>query len=145
MWDKEKKVLLPVSVIEWINGEVYRIMFYSQRGFMLSFSGNKLQRFILMQYTGLKDKNGKEIYEGDIVKIYDEDFDGNIEIIKIAKVVFKNASFFLEPALDEGSFIYTLSAELEYWDIGGCEIEVIGNIYENKELLKEVQNAKNAC
>ena len=92
--------------------------------------------FILMQYTGLRDKNGREIYEGDILKIYREDiYDNSTEIEKIGKVVFRDGAFFLEPALEEGWF-YILSSELEYWDNEGYEYEVVGNVFEKPELLK---------
>ena len=79
---------------------------------------------ILMQFTGLKDKNGKEIYEGDIVinqwGIREE---VNLEPIDVADYENGWAGF--------GWVLETHSLE----DIKE-KVEVIGNIYENKELLK---------
>lgn len=76
---------------------------------------------VLMQYIGLKDKNEKEIYEGDIVEIADEYF----------KIYFneRSAGFQLDKlGMHQGGneFISNVINELE----------VIGNIYENPELLK---------
>lgn len=71
----------------------------------------------LMQYTGLKDKNGGEIYEGDVVRY------GGLEY----KVEYDDASFNLIGELD--------SHTLGFVTLQHCE--VIGNIYENPELLKE--------
>ena len=75
------------------------------------------------QYTGLKDKNNKEIYEGDILS------DGNDE--KPYKVIFKNGSFRAEFEGDFEEYSFDLSDVV----LQGCE--VVGNIYENPELIKE--------
>ena len=85
--------------------------------------------FILMQSTGLKDKIGKEIFEGDIVKykvgcntfteevVYDKNF----------------AGFGVKDA--DANIIFTVGELAE--DIDLSSLEVVGNIYENPELLEE--------
>ena len=93
----------------------------------------------IIRHTGLKDKNGKEIYEGDYVKLtgvtYNEyDYEGVIE--------FDNGTFKVKSIEDNRGYI-------RFWN-DGChdhesieivwtqsEAEIIGNIYENPELLKE--------
>ena len=79
--------------------------------------------FNLMQCTGLKDKNNKEIYEGDIL------LDRNNK--KPYKVIFKNGSFRAEFEGDFEEYSFDLIDVVAQ----GCEI--IGNIYENPELIKE--------
>lgn len=73
---------------------------------------------ILMQYTGLKDKNGKEIYEGDVVK-----WGAGVK----ETVIFRDAKFCIE-GIDSYS-IPLLKNDCK-------DFEIIGNIYENPELLK---------
>ena len=86
----------------------------------------------LMQWTGLKDKNGVEIYEGDIIK----DCEG-----KIKKVVWKHNGFKLEYTFKrkyEGEeYKETTCLEMGHTDDRRWGCEVIGNIFENRELLEE--------
>lgn len=111
-WEKNLKEMIEVEEIDFIRGVI---------------NGSSIWRFFdeieLMQYTGLKDKNGKEIYEGDILRVYDDFFrDGLDDMYGVVK--FDNGRFYLntfKPYYNE-TWIY---------------FEVVGNIYENKDLLEE--------
>jgi len=87
-------------------------------------------RIILMQSTGLKDKNGKLIFEGDIVKTT-QHIDGNFIdcIYEKGQIIYKSFSFQLKPLKP---VMYTRSLVLGE----DTEIEIIGNIYQDPELLK---------
>ncbi|MEO2600997.1 YopX family protein [Clostridium butyricum] len=78
--------------------------------------------FEVMQYTGLKDCKGKEIYEGDIAIVNN----------KIFKIVYSKGSFVIYNGNSNIHLIYDLNIE----DNKINNMEVIGNIYENPELLK---------
>lgn len=87
---------------------------------------------IRRQFTGLLDKEGKEIYEGDICKCrYYKHAENDLYLTQ--KVVFDHASFFV--------IVGDLTPDLETETYTNCplnwvnEIEIIGNIYQNPELL----------
>jgi uncharacterized phage protein (TIGR01671 family) len=80
----------------------------------------------LMQSTGLKDKNGKEIFEGDIVIAWSQGVKGTFEIKRRI-----DGLWLLYPAWKDGQFWYLSPTE-----DGRETIEIIGNIYENHELLE---------
>ncbi|EME7145989.1 hypothetical protein P0053_001142 [Enterococcus faecium] len=83
-----------------------------------------IDKYVLMQSTGLKDKNGVEIFEGDIVKTLGADLEVTFSTIKF----------------EEGAFCVDykdLGTEFDFLYFVDSPLEVIGNIYENSELLEE--------
>ena len=82
---------------------------------------------VLMQHTGLKDKKGKEIYEGDIVS-----HEGTVSVPNSRFGQKYNETIEVKFEAERGGFI-----PLIYPFTSSEDIEVIGNIYQNKELLKE--------
>ena len=81
----------------------------------------------LMQYTGLKDKNGKEIYEGDVLKFRKDTF----RVIWLKAFGHWDSSYIVK----ESKITHLFPHE---WN----NAEVIGNIYESKDLLKEGKDAE---
>jgi len=119
-----------VARIIWINNEIrfVGIMGETEEEVITPYG---IDNIILMQYTGMKDKNGREIYEGDIVR--DFGFLGNEEE-RIGIVVWDDecvpVGFNIKPI--KGKW----ADEMGYW-WKWEELEIIGNVYENPELLKE--------
>lgn len=119
-WDNERKIMRSsVELARLHFDESLPYCFYTWDDRMIL--GKNL---VLMQYTGLKDKNGKEIYEGDIIKLFiPQIMSENNGVIDIERI------FCVEYNLQKCGYGNILSKP-EY-------IEVIGTIYENPELVEE--------
>ena len=110
-WLENSKRMVEVCNIAFHNKEITY-----QEDLCGDFYSEKADNFILMRYTGLKDTKDVEIYEGDIVKYYDKTYE----------IKWMFSGFYLHDP--KGGFI----------ELAECDecCEVIGNIYENPELLE---------
>lgn len=90
----------------------------------------ELKDVVLMQYTGLKDKNGKEIYEGDVIKCNPHWSNGDIYEVGVITWEKQRAGFMV----NVGRLTVQGFKSLKMG--GASHKEVIGNIYENPELIK---------
>jgi len=145
-WDKENKRMVydfdqdigyGVKVGDSIHDKVYSIgMFYKT----------------LMQYTGLKDKNKKEIYEGDLIKVYNYYPPGPFTHVKKPTWEYSGIQTVQESRIYKGLInVHVMLLDginqamkyrgdcLEKYDVENAyKFEVIGNIYENPELLEKL-------
>lgn len=141
-WLKEKKIMGEVLGIDILHKEI----FFSNED-VDCYEHVDFKNIELMQYTGLYDKNGEDIYEGDVVKLVHtgieisadrlEDLKRFVGIIKYENGIFKIVR-------TEKSLIESKYFEMEQKKVSEIfiysklyDLEVIGNIYENPELLGE--------
>ncbi|MGM0260468.1 YopX family protein [Enterococcus sp. AZ102] len=123
VWHKKEKLMWIVAALRFYEeGNLFNIDYWGVQQYPESLDPEGV---VLMQATGLQDKNGKTYYEGDLVKWDDEIFQ-----VKFDKYQFVLEGFY-EPRQDVP---YDFFSEQEYQ-----KAEIIGNIYENPNLLEGVK------
>jgi uncharacterized phage protein (TIGR01671 family) len=125
-WDKKRKIILDVGTIGWTKRlSIDDVWCAGDMGTLLR------EDVELMQYTGLKDKNGKEIWEGDICRVTEEYHKDKPWVAEVAYV----QSGFCFVNRKCCSHCAKLDACICTLDELIADVEIIGNIYENKELI----------
>ena len=116
-WHKEIKKMFPV--LTWHNDGMVELE--KDKGLHLS------SRVEIMQYTGLKDKNNRDIFEGDIIDYNDV---GSLMASGIYEIEYIGAGFYPLTSIDGEAYDYP-----KKWAVDKT-CEVLGNRFENKKLLK---------
>ena len=125
VWDKDDEEMREVENIH-VGGNRKQVAVWNEENDCCEWVYN----YELMQYTGFKDMNGKEIYEGDILKDVLESKNGE-------KRIYYNEIFYSDGCFQVRDLDNSINFLFEYAHKGVVYMEVVGNVYENPELIKK--------
>ena len=103
-------------------------------GFEPALVGHEVDPDTVGECTGLRDKNGKLIFEGDILHIVSYTCDYDFKTSVGAKYGYKSG-LYVDGDFDGGDF-HEIGFAFDYWQDEDAEVEIIGNIHDNPELLR---------
>lgn len=129
-WDKDSKVMRSWKdlILTKDDGDDFWLIGYKENACITSFDHDQT----LMQSTGLKDKNGVEVFQGDVVVHEEGEY-------SYKGIVLKDKYYFYIEGLNiNDSFSFD---DISNTLIGEADLEVIGNVYENPELLEQANES----
>jgi uncharacterized phage protein (TIGR01671 family) len=138
-WDRDLNAMVPVMQFTFDQWSVTCGSLTEEICERNSFKNEKTDRHVLMQFTGLHDLNGKEIYEGDLVKWRPalEGDETRADALMVYRVVYVAPSWMIESDIGAWRSVSDGTPENKGGGNGWWEnqIEVIGNIYEHPHLF----------
>lgn len=138
VWDSESKIMIPNIVFDELllqcgcyDNKAYTSLIaeFSDYQKIVKKYGYNSDRMIIQQFTGLLDKNKKEIYEGDIIRL-----DTN----QIGEIYYRPETlcYSLRHPISRAYRLDLYTFHDEHYNVLNGNLEIIGNIFENKDLVK---------